>query len=199
MTQKSFWLVPSLVISLVLLSGCQKAAEDNRAAATPCPTVEAVDTAAIETELLRIENDWPRTIKEKDVEAVKRIEADDGFFIYPDGSVGNKSADVQDIERGALSADSWEVADLKVTVLDKDAAVVSGRSVVKNGKYKTPDGKSIDISGQYYFLDTFLRRNNEWKEIAGASVPIREPTTSTSPTMAASPAVKPSPTVGASP
>jgi hypothetical protein len=194
MTQKGFWVVLSLMFSLVLLSGCQKATDDsNRAAATPCPTVETADAAAVETELLRIENDWPRVIREKDGAAVKRVEAEDGFFIYPDGSVGTKATDIEDMERGALTADSWEMMDLKVTVLDKDAAFVSGRSVVKNGKYKTADGRSNDISGEYRFIDTFARRNGEWKLVAGVSVPIRGPGAS------ASPSVKPAPSPGASP
>lgn len=200
MKQKGFWGGLLLAFSLVVFSGCQKAAEEtNRAAAAPSPATETIDTAAIETELLRIENDWPRAIKEKDVEAVKRVEADDGVFIYPDGTIGDKATDVRDMERGALSADLWEVTDLKVNVLNKDAAVVSGRSVVKNGKYKTPDGKSIDISGQYRFVDTFVRRNGEWKLVAGASTPIREPGPTASPTVKASPAAAASPAVRASP
>ena len=206
MKQNGVLVMLSLIFSLVLLGGCQKAAENaNTMAPAASPTAETVDTAAIETELTRIENDWPRVVKEKDVEAVKRVEADDAVFVYPDGTVGDKATDVQDMERGALSADSWEVLDLKVTVLSKDAAVVRGRSVVKNGKYKMPDGKSIDISGQYRFVDTFARRNGEWKLVAGASTPIREPGASASPTAkpspatAASPARKPSPEMTASP
>jgi len=200
MKQKGFLGVLLVAFSLVLFSGCQKAAEDtNRAVAVPSPTTETVDTAAIETELLRIEHDWPRAIKEKDVEAVKRVEADDGVFVYPDGTIGTKATDVQDMERGALSADSWEVTDLKVNVLNKDAAVVSGRSVVKNGKYKTPEGKSIDISGQYRFIDTFARRNGEWKLVAGASTPIRQPGPTPSATVKASPAAAASPAMRASP
>ena len=73
---------------------------------------------------------------------------------------------------GALSADSWEVADLKVNVLDKDSAVVSGRSIVKGGKYKMPDGKTQDISGEYRWIDTYARRNGQWQVVAGASTPV---------------------------
>ena len=198
MKRKGFWAILSLVFSLVLLNGCQKAAQDTNSAGPAANTnaaAETIDTAAIEAELTRIENDWPRVIKEKDVEAVKRVEADDGIFVYPDGSVGDKTTDLKDMESGALSADSWEIMDLKVTVLNKDAAVVSGRSVVKNGKYKMPNGKSIDISGQYRFIDTFARRNGEWKLVAGAATPIREPAAAASP----SPAAKASPAVAASP
>ena len=187
-----------MVFSLVLLNACQKAGENaNSLAPAPSPTSETVDTAAIETELLRIENDWPRVIKEKDVEAVKRLEADDAVFVYPDGSLGDKATDVKDMEMGALSADSWEMMDLKVHVLDKDSALVTGRTVVKNGKYKLPDGKSKDISGEYRFIETFVRRNGEWKLVAGAQAQIQSPGAMASPV--ASPVMKPSPTAAASP
>src|ERR1700730_10896512 len=105
--------------------------------ATPEPTP---DKAAIEAELTKIENDWPRIIKEHDAATVRRIEADDAVFVYPDGSLGDKAQDLKDMESGALSADSWEVLDLKVNIIDNDAAVVTGRNVVKGGKYKTPEG-----------------------------------------------------------
>src|SRR6266404_2342935 len=157
--------------------------------ATPTP---APDKAAIEAELTRIENDWPRIIKEHDVATVRQIEADDAVFVYPDGSVGDKAQDVKDMESGALSADSWEVADLKVNVLDQDSAVVTGRSIVKGGKYKMPDGKVQDISGEYRWVDTFARRNGQWQVVAGAATPVQKGA-------AATPTPKASPSPGASP
>ena len=63
---------------------------------------------------MRIENDWPRVLREKDVEAVRRVEADDLMIVYPDGKLGNKEQDINDIQSGALTADSWEVTDLKI-------------------------------------------------------------------------------------
>jgi hypothetical protein len=186
--------------SIALLSGCQQANPNANITAVASPTPETVDTAAIEAELLRIENDWPRVIKEKDVEAVKRLEADDGVFVYPDGNIGDKNTDIKDMETGALSADSWEMADLKVIVLNKDAAIVNGRSIVKNGKYKLPNGSSIDISGQYRFIDTFVRRNGQWKLIAGAATPMRQPIAAASPSPSpVSPAAGTSPAAGSSP
>ncbi len=183
----------------VLLSGCQPAANTNQPVVVTNPSPERVDTASIQTELMRIENDWPRVIKEKDVAAVERVEADDAVFIYPDGSVGNKAQDVKDMQTGALTADSWAVSDLAVTVLDADSAFVAGHSTVHNGKYKMPDGKTMDISGEYRFIDTFARRNGEWKLVAGASVRVQAPMASASPAMMASPAVGASPAMKASP
>jgi len=161
--------------------------------ATPAPTP---DKAAIETELTKMENDWPRIIKEHDAATVRRMEADDATFVYPDGSLGDKAQDIKDLESGALSADSWEVADVKVNVLDNDSAVATGRIIVKGGKYKTPDGKVQDISGEYRWVDTFARRNGEWQVVAGAATPVQKgaaagPTTKASPSPGASPAMKP--------
>ena len=180
-------------LSVLLLSGCQPAANTNQPVVVTSPSPERVDTASIQTELLRIENDWPRTFKEKDSAAVERVEADDAVFIYPDGSLGNKAQDLKDISGGALTADSWQVTDLQVTVLDADSAFVVGRSIVTNGKYTPPGGKPMSVPGQFRFIDTYVRRNGEWKLIAGANTPI------TGPTAAASPAIMASPAMGASP
>ncbi len=153
---------------------------------------ETVDTAGIERELMRIENDWPRVLKEKDAAAVRRVEAEDVVMIYRDGTVGSQAQDAKDVETGALSADSWEVADLKVTVLDNDAAFVSGRSIVKGGKARAPDGETMDISGQLRWVDTFARRNGQWKLVASVSTPIKQ-TEATPPAAKASPAATKAP------
>jgi hypothetical protein len=148
-----------------------------------------VDTADIETELKRIENDFPRVLKDKDAQAVDQVEADDIVVVYPDGEVGSKTQDMSDIRTGTVSADSWEVTDMRVTILDKDGAFVTGRSIVKGGKTKTPDGKTIDISGEYRWIDTFARRNGKWKLVASISTPSHGPSAAPS----TSPIVKPSP------
>ncbi|HKP46140.1 MAG TPA: DUF4440 domain-containing protein [Pyrinomonadaceae bacterium] len=188
----------ALLFSLLLLSGCQPAANTNQPVATTA-SPEQVDTAGIQAELIRIENDWPRMIREKDAASVDRIEAEDAVFIYPDGSKGNKSQDMQDVQTGALSADSWTVSELAVTVLDADSAFVTGHSTVQNGKYRMPDGKTVDISGEYRFIDTFARRNGQWKQVAGASVRVQQPAASASPAMSTSPAVTASPATRPSP
>lgn len=151
---------------------------------TPAPTP---DKAAIEAEILKIENDWPRIIKEHDAAAVKRIEADDGIFLYPDGTLGDKATDVKDMESGALTADSWEVSEIKVIVLDSNSAVAIGRNIVKNGKYK---GQPFPYD-DFRFVDTFARRNGQWQVVAGAATPVMKGT--------ASPSPKPSPSPNASP
>src|SRR6267142_3469002 len=112
---KRHFSVVVLAMATALLAfsqfGCASPQNTNTSTvtATPEPTP---DKAAIEAELTRIENDWPRIIKEHDGAAIRRMEADDAVFVYPDGSLGDKAQDIKDTESGALSADSWEVADV---------------------------------------------------------------------------------------
>lgn len=178
-----------LALSQFGCAGQQNSNANIATVATPEPTP---DKAAVAAELMKIENDWPRIIKEHDSSAVRRIEADDAVFVYPDGSLGDKAQDIKDMEAGTLSADSWEIADLNVNVLDNDSAVVSGRSIVKGGKYKMPDGKTQDISGEYRWIDTYARRNGQWQLVAGATTPIMKGAmASASPTPKASPGASP--------
>jgi len=161
-----------VIAGLTNLAGCATAPNNNAniAVATPEPTP---DRAAIETELTRIENDWPRIIKERDGATVRRIEADDVVIIYPDGTVGNKEQDAKDIEAGLFTFDSWDTLEVKVNVVDKNLAVVTLRYEVKKAIVKSPDGKSSkDMSGQYLSLDTFARRNGQWQFIGLSSVKI---------------------------
>lgn len=177
-------------------TGCQPAAEPVANNNTPAVARETPpDTAAIEREILRIENDWPRVLKEKDVVAVGKVEADDLISVPPDGSLTTKAQDIKDIGEGNLTADSWEMMELKVTVLGADAAVASGRTVIKGGKYKAANGKVTNISGQYRFVDTFARRNGEWKLVAAAAVPVMNPVADATP----SPTPKASPATAATP
>src|SRR3989442_9660747 len=206
--KKCFWLLTmSLTVTLLAVSqfGCATPPRNtsNANMATPEATP---DRAAIEKELLRIENDWPRALKERDAEAIRRVEADDIVEIIPDGSLTSKAQDVADMQAGTLSADSWEIADAKVTILDSDAAFVSGRSIIKGGKVKGPDGKTTDISGEYRFIDTFARRDGQWKLVGSAAVKIQQTGAASTkpsplPSVKASPypTAKPSPTAKASP
>ena len=196
-------LVLAAVIAGLLQLGCASPQPTNTSTNANLAVAEATpDKAVIEADITRIENDWPRIIKEHDAAAVRRFEADDAVFVYPDGSLGGKDQDIKDIESGALSADSWEVSEVTVKVLDKDSVIATVRSVVKGGKYKTPDGKTQDISGEYRSVDTFVRRNEQWQLIGSATVPVPKtasPTAMASPTPRASPSMKPSPTAKTSP
>lgn len=174
--------------SLVTFSGCANAPNNNAAAPTPTPE-PTPDIAAIKTELTRIENDWPRIIKERDGATLRRIEADDVMIIYPDGTLGNKEQDAKDIEAGLFTFDSWDTLDVKVNVVNNNLAIVTLHYEVKKAIVKSPDGKvSKDISGQYLSLDTFARRNGQWQFIGLSSVKITPEVLAALPKPSATPA-----------
>ena len=198
----------SLVAAALALTivSCAPAENTNTTTTTTTTATPAAtpDTAAIVAEITRIENDWPRVIRERDGAAVRRVEADSAIMVYPDGSLGSKEQDIKDIEAGNMTYDSWEIADMKVEVLDADAAIASLRIIVTNGKLKTADGKTQNISGQYRAVDTFARRNGQWQLVASATVPLSPAAAAaaspkSSPAATGSPATKTSPAPKASP
>jgi len=205
MNRSALALLVGLIV--VVLSGCQPAADTNRnlAAASATPAKETFDPVAIEAELIRIEREWANASKTHNAEAVKGFLADNALIVYPDGTTATKADEIKTLESDAITADSFEMVDPKVTVIDADAAFITGRSVIKNGKYAVPGQKKpVDISGEYRFLDVYARRDGKWQVVASQAVKIEpaavaaaaaSPAASVSPSpKAASPSPKTSPT-----
>ena len=171
----------ALVIAVLAMSlaGCQPAASEtnrNASVATASPVKERVDPAAIEAELIKLEREWAEANKTKNGDAVRRVVADDAVIVYPDGNVATKADEVRTVESGAITADAFEMVDPKVTVIDADAAYIAGRSIIRNGKYKdSSTNKTIDISGEYRFLDVYAKRDGKWQAVASQATKIVAP------------------------
>lgn len=165
------------VISAAILSACKPAATPGPAtSATPVATPTPIDKAAIEAEILKLETSWSQAAMKHDVETVRSIIADDVVMTYPDGTIGTKADELKAIESQAITADAWDMLDTKVTVLDADTAFITGRSVMKNAKYKDADSKvTVDISGQYRFTDVYEKRNGKWQAVASQTTKIQAP------------------------
>jgi ketosteroid isomerase-like protein len=187
-----------VVVSLIVLglAGCQQPTRDTNlnATATASPAKETFDPVAIQDAVLNVERDWVRAGETYDVEAIKRIVADDAVLVYPDGSLGTKADEVRIAETKAITGSGWEMIEPKVTVLSADAAYITGRSSIKNGKYKDPNmTKPIDISGEYRFLDVYARRNGRWQVVASQATKVAVQMPAASPTASAAAAAPPSP------
>jgi len=137
-------------------------------AQTPVKPTPKVDAAGAEQTLTKIENDIMAGILKKDFAAFGRHFADDAVFTGPDGTVQTKTQLLADFKSGDLVIESSSISDMKVSVYG-DAAVVTYATTDK-GKYKKQD-----ISGRYRWTDTFVRRNGEWKIVAGQGTPIPPP------------------------
>lgn len=172
-------LVLFVILLAVILTGCQPAATEtnrNDAVAAASPVKERFDPAAIQAEILKLEREWMDAPKTKNGDAVRRVVADDAVLVYPDGTVATKADEVRTIEAGDVTADSFEMVDPKVTVIDADAAILAGRSIIKNGKYKDPNTKkTIDISGEYRFLEVYAKRDGNWQVIASQATKVVAP------------------------
>jgi len=166
----------SIFCLVMVQAGCQRVAAPptNRAdSAVTTPAPRKIDTAAIEAEVIKLEHEWADAVKNGDADAARRVMADDIAIVNPDGSTSAKAEEVEAIQAKVVTMDSWEIVEPKVTVLDENNAFVTGRGVIKNGKSKVPNSKkTIDISGEYRFLDIYTRRNGTWQAVASQTTPI---------------------------
>jgi ketosteroid isomerase-like protein len=169
----------AMVVVVTAISGCQPAAPEtnrNAATATASPAKEAFNSAAIQAAVEKAERDWFKAGETYDVEAIKRLVADDAVLVYPDGSTGTKADEVRIAETKAVTGSGFEMIDPKVTVLSADSAFITGRSRVKSGQYKDATmKKAVDISGEYRFLDLYARRNGNWQVIASQATKVMTP------------------------
>lgn len=191
-------LVLFVSLTIMSLAGCQPAAPDTNlnATATASPVRETFDAAAIERDVMNLAREWMKSTETYDPEVIRRVVADDAILVYPDGTPATKADELRLVESKAITADSWEMVESKVTVLSADSAFITGRSVIRNGKLKEANmPRAIDISGEYRFLDVYARRNGRWQVVASAAVKVVAPgpAASPSPSPTAS-APRPSPT-----
>jgi hypothetical protein len=127
---------------------------------------EKATSAEVEATLKKIEQELTDTIVKSDTSAFERYLSSDYLGIGPDGVTQNKSELLADIKSGTLKLESSTTSDMKVQVAGADMAVVVYRSDDK-GTYK---GK--DITGQYRWLDVFVKRDGKWQIAIDQGTPI---------------------------
>lgn len=125
---------------------------------TPEP-VAAPATAAVEAELLALENAWAKAYVDRDVKALERLEADDWVCTSADGQVTTKAQDIADLGSGTFQATEFKMSDLKVRIYG-DTAVITGRQT----EVATMAGR--DASAVFRVTDVWIRRNGRWQAIA---------------------------------
>ena len=142
---------------LVLAVSCQVFAQAKPAA--------PAKGASVEQELIKLENDWNNALVKRDVAALGRIVADDWTIIDSDGIIVTKTEFLVNLKSGADVYTSAVGDEWKVRVYG-DAAVVLGRLTGKE-QYK---GK--DLSGQYRYTDTWIKKAGRWQCVASAGTKI---------------------------
>jgi len=146
------------------VGGEWKASEVHIAVTPPQPQPEAAGTAgrseaAAEAEVKAVGDRWMKAMMDRDAAALDRIYAEDYTFVDPSGRIMTRDEDINDIKSGKLKFESHDHSNVQTRIYG-DTAVVTGISTIK-GTYEVED-----ISGQYRWTDTFVRRNGEWKVVA---------------------------------
>jgi ketosteroid isomerase-like protein len=113
----------------------------------------------VEQELIGIEKAWNEASLKGDTAFPERILAEDFTDTDPEGAVTTKTEDIANLKSGNIKFSSVATEDMKARVYG-DAAVVTGCNTIK-GQFK---GK--DISGQYRWTDTWVRRDGRWQCVA---------------------------------
>ncbi len=129
------------------------------AQATPSSSPTSEAGGDDQTTLLRLEEKWSSAFLNKDVEIIARIEADGYVFTNADGKMSGKADDVKSLSSGETKYESYKQSDVQVRLYG-DTAIVTGRTTIKG----SDSGR--DVSGDYQWTDTFIKREGKWQAIA---------------------------------
>ena len=117
----------------------------------------AKPAADVEIAIIIIEEDMSTVLTKADADAAAKMLADSFYAISPVGGVQGKSDFLTDLKSGKFKLESNKLDDMKVHLANADLAVITYRSTDK-GSYE-----GHDISGQYRWLDVFVKRGGTWQ------------------------------------
>ena len=129
------------------------------------PAPGATADGADEQALMQIERDWAAASAANDAAGIDKLMAAE-YVGNTDGRITPKQKALADVKSGASKTSSAEASDLKVFV-SGDTAIVHGLWTEKS----TLNGK--DMSGQYRFTDTFIKRDGRWQAVATFSTKLK--------------------------
>jgi ketosteroid isomerase-like protein len=116
-------------------------------------------TRSVEDQIKKYEQDWAQATVKEGAAAVDQYEADDIITTDPTGRVTSKAEDRTDLSSRDYKIQSEELSDLTVHVYG-NIAIAAGTNAMK-GAYK-----GQNLSGQYRFTDTWVKRSGKWQVAA---------------------------------
>jgi ketosteroid isomerase-like protein len=151
----------SVVVVLLLAFSCLAYGQAKKQAPPSAPA----KAPSAEQELIKLEKEWADAAVKADVAALDHILADDFVSTDFEGTLWDKAKSLALMKSGEDKASSAVLDDMKARVYG-DAAVVTGRATVKQVY------KGRDLSGQYRFTDTFVKRGGRWQCVASQGTKI---------------------------
>ena len=121
----------------------------------------------VEQDLMQLEQKLADAIVKGDMAFFGSHLADNAILTDPSGMVNTKAQLEADVKSGALKLESSKIDDMKVQT-HGDVAIVTYKTTDK-GKYK-----EMDISGDYRWIDVFVKKDGKWLIVAGQGTQIRK-------------------------
>ena len=127
-------------------------------------SVYAQQPLSDEKQILKLEDDWARALKTKDRQLFDAI-VPNFTFIEADGTVKNRDEYLADRSSDIADIESFELADLKVSVFE-NCALTSGVSRITERR----QGKRYRFSLRWKEL--WLKDNGSWRVVASQATPV---------------------------
>lgn len=127
----------------------------------------AKTAASVEMSLKDLETKWAAAALKSDSVAVGDIVSEDWTGINTEGQVRTRGEMLAEVKNSKLTKSA--VSDMRVRVLDGDAAVVTGTWA---GAGTDPGGKKFDATERW--TDVFVYKNGKWKCVSSQSTTVKK-------------------------
>ena len=142
----------SVLLCLVTLSAC--------ATAPSSPTVQAAASPEDEKAVLQLEQAWCEAFRTNDADTIARIE-DEGYTLTNSrAELSTRTDDIVEAKEHAIEYGKFYNHEQSVRLYG-DTAIVTGITSLEGVSGDKPF--KLDVR----FTDTLVRRNGEWKAVAG--------------------------------
>lgn len=152
-----FYRLLGVVLVVTLAFGLAQSQKDKAAGAAK--SMASASAAEVEQELKQIEQDWANAAKNHDADKIGEILASSWSGISWEGKMETRAKALADAKDTKNTLDSMELGPMKVRVFG-NTAIVTGSDTEKS----TMNGK--DTSGQYMWMDVFVKQGGKWKAVA---------------------------------
>ena len=120
-----------------------------------------------EQTLMKMEQEMADAIVKGDSSVWDKYSADNAVFTDPGGMMMNKAQLIAMFKSGDLKIESSKIDGMKVRRFGNTAIVTY--TTMDKGMFK-----GRDISGQYRWIDVFVKTGAKWKLVAGQGTPIMQ-------------------------